>query len=150
MPRSAPGDETPNADFNVWRACAEPDPVTTRIELKAAESFVITKRTSERRWCWGGHGKTRSVSILRQVIRSGAAILLFSWTEPTTTPDGRPAEEIWFKAIKVATLTRPQKDELRNKCLKRTRAQLEAVFPQSPATRQGLRAAVAALLPRVL
>lgn len=150
MPRSEPGDVTTNADFNVWRACAEPNPVTTSIELKAAESFVLTKRTAERRWCWGGHGKTRSVNIMRQLIRSGAAILLFSWTEPTTTPDGRPAEELWFKAIEVATLTRPQKDVLRKKCLKRTRAQLEAVFPESPATRQGLKAAVAALLPRVL
>jgi hypothetical protein len=113
------------------------------VELKAAESWT-PDRHGCRRYSFGGHGSGTNISLMRQLLRSGAGILLLSWTEPGVGPAGLPAEDIWYLPIQVCSVTRAQKElHLRRLHLNRTRAQLEAAFPHHQPTRDGLKALIA-------
>ena len=85
---------------------------------------------------------------MRQLLASGAGILVFSWLEPAAAA-GAP-EEHWYLPVRVGAaagaLTGPQRTFLRKKCLKRTVAQMAARFPQAART-QDLKSAIVALLP---
>jgi hypothetical protein len=131
-------------DFALWRRARPQSKVS--VELKAARRFTLDK-LGHRRFQFGGHGRTRSITIWRQLCRSGANVLVLSWPEETVGPAGQPAEELWFLVLKVADLTPAERTELTVKGLKRSRAQLQDVFGRQAVRGSSLKAALAAVLP---
>ena len=128
-------------DFPVTRGST-----TLKVELKAAEAWSELADGS-RQYSWGGHGVNAApLTISRQLLRSGAHVLLLTFPEPDLAPVAiGPANQqaLWYFVIDVRSLPRSKWTHLQVKHLHRTKADVQRLFGVEPT--QDLKTAFAAL-----